>query len=124
MMMMMVLMVLQLFSSFIVLFFFMRVMLVFLLFCVVVIDWNFDYERLYVVLIRNLMKDVDFIWDLNFFEHRHFDFLDHRVLLDVMMVNGVDAMRFFFFVHFMFFLRFILMINVFTTVKLMNIVKT
>lgn len=77
--------------------FFMPVIFVFFRFCVVVLDWNLNNERFHVKLVWNLFKDVDFIWNSDFFNHWHFDFLNDRVLLDVMMVDCVNPLRFFMF---------------------------
>lgn len=70
----------------------MTVMFVFFLFRVVVLDWNFNNERLHIKLVWNLFEDVDFIWNSNFFYHWHFNFLNDGILLDVVMVNGVNSL--------------------------------
>lgn len=70
-------------------------MFVLLLICVVVLDRNFDNKWLHVELVGDLLEHVDFVRNSNFLDHRHFDLLDHRVLLYVMMVDCVDAMGLF-----------------------------
>lgn len=71
------------------------VMLVFLLVCVVVLDGNFDDERLHVELIWDLFEHVDIVRNANFLEHWHLNLFDHRVLLNVMMMYCVNAHRLF-----------------------------
>lgn len=62
---------------------------------VVVLDWDFDDPRLHVILVRHLFDDVNLVRHPDFFYHRHFDFLDDGVLLDVMMMDCVDSVRHF-----------------------------
>lgn len=67
--------------------------LMFFFFRVIVFDGNFNYERFYVVLIRNFDELVDFIGNSYFFYHGHFNFLDHRILLNMKMVDRVNSLR-------------------------------
>ena len=65
-------------------------------FRVIILDRNFDDVWFHVIFVGYLHEFVDFVRDLNFFDHRHFNILDDCVFLNVMMMNGVNVLGNFF----------------------------
>lgn len=56
----------------------------------VVMDWNSDNMGLHNEWIRNLHWNMDWEWNLNFLDDWNFNLLVDWILLDMMMMNGMD----------------------------------
>lgn len=60
--------------------------------CVEIFDWNFNDQRMDVVLVRNFFDMIHLIWNGNFFNLLILYLLNDGVLLHMMMVNGVNVL--------------------------------
>lgn len=59
-----------------------------------VVDRHFNHQRLDIIFVRNLLENVDLVWNFYLLNHFIRDLLDDGVFLDVMMVDCVDVLRF------------------------------
>lgn len=60
--------------------------------CVEIFEWNFNDQRMHVVLVRDFFDVIHLIWNGNFFNLLILVLLNDGVLLHMMMVNGVNVL--------------------------------
>jgi len=82
---------------------FMHSLFMLFFFGVIIVNRNFDDMSLQVVWIWNFNWHVNVEWDFDFLNHWHFDLLQNRILLNVMMVHCMHPIWFLLMMHLMMF---------------------